>query len=114
VGGSDRAWDENDLPRSHETPSGQFTSVLEEEEQVVRLGRAADDDSRGLGPMDRGQAARGMRTGTARRVQPRGEYPGRHSSWPRVVALISWIVLLMVLCWFYVFPWLERILPENF
>jgi hypothetical protein len=31
-----------------------------------------------------------------------------------VVALISWIILLMVLCWFYVFPWLEKILPENF
>jgi hypothetical protein len=30
------------------------------------------------------------------------------------VAVISWIVLLMVVCWFYVFPWLERVLPENF
>jgi hypothetical protein len=36
------------------------------------------------------------------------------SSWPRVVAVVSWIVLLMVVCWFYVFPWLERVLPENF
>jgi hypothetical protein len=35
-------------------------------------------------------------------------------SWPRIVAVVSWIVLLMVVCWFYVFPWLERILPENF
>jgi hypothetical protein len=38
----------------------------------------------------------------------------RARAWPRVVAIISWIVLLMVLCWFYVFPWLERVLPENF
>jgi hypothetical protein len=30
------------------------------------------------------------------------------------VAVIAWIVLLMVLCWYYVFPWLERVLPENF
>jgi hypothetical protein len=36
------------------------------------------------------------------------------SSWPRVVAVVSWIVLLMVVCWFYVFPWLEQVLPENF
>jgi len=36
------------------------------------------------------------------------------SSWPRIVAVVSWIVLLMVVCWFYVFPWLERVLPENF
>jgi hypothetical protein len=35
-------------------------------------------------------------------------------AWPRVVAVISWIVLVMVVCWFYVFPWLERVLPENF
>jgi hypothetical protein len=34
--------------------------------------------------------------------------------WPKVVAIVSWIVLLMVVCWFYVFPWLERVLPENF
>ena len=36
------------------------------------------------------------------------------SRWPKVVAIVSWIVLLMVVCWFYVFPWLERVLPENF
>jgi hypothetical protein len=35
-------------------------------------------------------------------------------AWPRVVAVISWILLVMVVCWFYVFPWLERVLPENF
>jgi hypothetical protein len=35
-------------------------------------------------------------------------------SWPKAVAIISWIVLLMVVCWFYVFPWLEGVLPENF
>jgi hypothetical protein len=39
---------------------------------------------------------------------------GRRRSWPRVVAILSWIVLLMVVCWFYVFPWLERVLPSNF
>jgi hypothetical protein len=58
--------------------------------------------------------ARGRRTAEARRFQPSGEHHNGRSSWPRVVALISWIVLLMVVCWFYVFPWLERILPENF
>ena len=44
--------------------------------------------------------------------RPAGE--GRTRAWPRIVAVISWIVLVMVVCWFYVFPWLERVLPENF
>jgi hypothetical protein len=48
-------------------------------------------------------------TGRAGRA---GDRPAR--TWPRVVAVISWIVLVMVLCWYYVFPWLERMLPENF
>ncbi|HSO55080.1 MAG TPA: hypothetical protein VL330_20620, partial [Actinomycetes bacterium] len=52
-------------------------------------------------------------TGKGRRKRPAaGERQAR--AWPRVVAVISWIVLLMVLCWYYVFPWLERVLPENF
>ena len=51
-------------------------------------------------------------TGKARRNRPAGERQAR--AWPRVVAVISWIVLVMVLCWYYVFPWLERVLPENF
>jgi hypothetical protein len=47
-----------------------------------------------------------------RRKRPAGERQAR--AWPRIVAVVSWIVLLMVVCWFYVFPWLERVLPENF
>ncbi len=43
-----------------------------------------------------------------------GKTAGGRPAWPRVIALISWIVLLMVLCWFYVFPWLEHVLPANF
>jgi hypothetical protein len=49
---------------------------------------------------------------TRRRDRPAGERQAR--AWPRIVAVISWIVLVMVVCWFYVFPWLERVLPENF
>jgi hypothetical protein len=41
-------------------------------------------------------------------------YERPRARWPKVVAIVSWIVLLMVVCWFYVFPWLERVLPENF
>jgi hypothetical protein len=51
------------------------------------------------------------RKGASRR-RPAGERQAR--AWPRIVAIISWIVLVMVVCWFYVFPWLERVLPENF
>ena len=47
-----------------------------------------------------------------RRNRPAGERQAR--SWPRIVAILSWIVLVMVVCWFYVFPWLERVLPESF
>jgi hypothetical protein len=47
-----------------------------------------------------------------RRDRQTGERQAR--AWPRIVAVISWIVLVMVVCWFYVFPWLERVLPENF
>jgi hypothetical protein len=54
-----------------------------------------------------------------RKAQPQGRggrQPGerRARAWPRIVAVISWIVLVMVFCWYYVFPWLERVLPENF
>ena len=52
------------------------------------------------------------RHGQGRRNRQGGERQAR--AWPRVVAVISWIVLVMVLCWYYVFPWLERVLPENF
>jgi hypothetical protein len=41
-------------------------------------------------------------------------YERPRSRWPKVVAIVSWILLLMVVCWFYVFPWLERVLPANF
>ena len=59
-------------------------------------------------------AGRGSPIDTAkgRRNRQGGERQAR--AWPRVVAVISWIVLVMVLCWYYVFPWLERVLPENF
>jgi hypothetical protein len=56
---------------------------------------------------------RGNRAGEARLLED-GDHVSHRARWPRVVALISWIILLMVLCWFYVFPWLEKILPENF
>jgi hypothetical protein len=51
----------------------------------------------------------------APRKARRNRQGGRQArAWPRIVAVISWIVLVMVVCWFYVFPWLERVLPENF
>jgi hypothetical protein len=56
-------------------------------------------------------------TGKDRRNRKGGDREGgdrQARAWPRVVAVISWIVLVMVLCWYYVFPWLERVLPENF
>jgi hypothetical protein len=46
------------------------------------------------------------------RRRPAGERQAR--AWPRIVAIVAWIVLLMVFCWYYVFPWLERVLPESF
>jgi hypothetical protein len=79
-------------------------------------------------PEARAAGSRGGRAATAparepgevrRKAQPQGRggrQPGerRARAWPRIVAVISWIVLVMVFCWYYVFPWLERVLPENF
>jgi hypothetical protein len=87
--------------------------VLESDEQVVRLGRGMDGDDGPLDPGPRVHGGRGNRAGEARLLED-GDHVSHRARWPRVVALISWIILLMVLCWFYVFPWLEKILPENF
>jgi hypothetical protein len=39
----------------------------------------------------------------------------RHARrWPFRVAVAAWVVLFAVVCWLYVFPWLEGVLPENF
>jgi hypothetical protein len=59
-------------------------------------------------------ARRGSSIDTAKGRRDRKGGERRARAWPRVVAVISWIVLVMVLCWYYVFPWLERVLPENF
>ena len=78
-------------------------------------GQAARTSSRpGRAPADAAgdREALPVDTGKGRRNRPAGERQAR--AWPRVVAVISWIVLVMVLCWYYVFPWLERVLPENF
>jgi hypothetical protein len=66
-------------------------------------------------PMPEEEEPRGVRRKAPsedRRKRPAGERQAR--AWPRIVAIVSWIVLVMVVCWFYVFPWLERVLPENF
>jgi len=34
--------------------------------------------------------------------------------WPLRVAVLAWIVLFAIVCWLYIFPWLEGVLPENF
>jgi len=38
----------------------------------------------------------------------------RSRRWPFRIAVAAWVVLFAVVCWLYVFPWLEGILPENF
>jgi hypothetical protein len=38
----------------------------------------------------------------------------RTKRWPGVMAVAAWLVLFAVVCWLYIFPWLEGILPENF
>ena len=63
-------------------------------------------------PATEPEEARRQTPAEGRRKRPAGERQAR--AWPRIVAIVSWIVLVMVVCWFYVFPWLERVLPENF
>ena len=74
--------------------------------QEDRGGTSMEDPGGRARPAERDRPAGGRR---ARQAEERSR-----SSWPRVVAILSWIVLLMVICWFYVFPWLERVLPANF
>jgi hypothetical protein len=80
-------------------PTGADPDTLAAGSRVGRLPSAADADEDEPWPEARGRRQPGER---------------RARAWPRVVAIISWIVLLMVFCWYYVFPWLERVLPENF
>jgi hypothetical protein len=92
--------------------SGEFSRVRDDDEQVVRPGSIGEAGPRGAGRPDLGVRPR-LRD-PARPVDADGEHISTRARWPRVIALISWIILLMVICWFYVFPFLERILPENF
>jgi hypothetical protein len=70
------------------------------------------DDADAVGATPDPAGARRRRPAASRRVRQPDDRPSR--AWPRIVAIVSWIVLVMVFCWYYVFPWLERILPENF
>jgi hypothetical protein len=80
-------------------------------EPAVPLGAEAHQP--GTAPAAAEQAAaRRPAAPKSRRVSQPDERQAR--AWPRIVAVISWIVLVMVVCWFYVFPWLERVLPESF
>ena len=47
-----------------------------------------------------------------RRVRQRDSRVRRR--WPLRVAILAWVVLFAVVCWLYIFPWLEGVLPENF
>jgi hypothetical protein len=82
-------------------------------EPAVPLGRTVLPPAPASAPGAAGpdEARRGAPS-KGRRVRQPEDSPGR--SWPRILAVVSWIVLAMVVCWFYVFPWLERVLPESF
>ena len=85
----------NGAPGTRTAPRpGRGSSEVAGEPEVARRGS----------PIDTAKRAKRSRKGGERQAR----------AWPRVVAVISWIVLVMVLCWYYVFPWLERVLPENF
>jgi hypothetical protein len=90
----------------------------------TRPARRADAPARGVGAWD-AEATTGYDTGAApadepgdilRKGSPRQRPAGERQAkaWPRIIAIVAWIVLLMVFCWYYVFPWLERVLPESF
>jgi hypothetical protein len=119
-----------DVPAARRAPDPAATRMWrpEEAEPGVPLGEASWPEE-GRGPGTRPPGTRAARAdaipadepGEVRRAAPakavRTRPAGgerRPRAWPRIVAVISWIVLVMVVCWFYVFPWLERVLPENF
>jgi hypothetical protein len=81
-------------------------------------GWAGDRQGR-AGAVIEGRRARQLEGRTAqagrsdgRRVRQRDSRVRRR--WPLRLAVLAWIVLFAVVCWLYIFPWLEGVLPENF
>jgi hypothetical protein len=108
VAGAAGAWEDHD-PAVGGRPTGPTgRSGALAPDRGIRDAGAGTGYGTGAGPA--GEPDDILRAGSGRR--PAGERRAR--TWPRIVAVVSWIVLVMVVCWFYVFPWLERVLPENF
>jgi len=104
-GAATRAWRPDEAVEAEPgVPLGAGTSTGE--------GQAGYARAAGPAPMPVEEPEEVWPPAEGRRKRPAGERQAR--AWPRIVAVVSWIVLVMVVCWFYVFPWLERVLPENF
>lgn len=67
-------------------------------------GRAAADTGQLGGRVTPSRASRHSRQAAAQRGQ----------AWQKRLTIAGVYLVAMVICWFYVFPWLERILPSEF
>jgi hypothetical protein len=66
--------------------------------------------TRGMGPGEQVVAP-----GRARRRQTASGRGAREKKvWPRRAAILAAIVILMVVSWFWIFPWLETVLPSEY
>jgi hypothetical protein len=102
----------SDVPAAHRAADPSTATRMWRPDQAEREPGVPLGAGGGYAPVEEPGEVRRKDAPAARRKRPAGERRAR--AWPRVVAIICWIVFLMVVCWFYVFPWLERVLPESF
>jgi hypothetical protein len=55
-----------------------------------------------------------LREGASTRSRPQPGGARAKKVWPRVLTITALIVVAMVACWIWVFPWLESVLPSEF
>jgi len=71
-----------------------------------------------VAPRRRGAAApvRPSRAERLRAQQGQARVRGKRArrAWPRRLVLVGVILAAMAVCWFWIFPWLESVLPTDF
>jgi len=55
-----------------------------------------------------------MEPGRARRLAKAGRGAREKRVWPKRLAIFAAIVVVMLVSWFWIFPWLETVLPSEY
>jgi len=118
-----RAWDAGEATAAGEEEDWLWPVDQESEARTSggRRLRQAEGSRAGSGAVVEGRRVRQLEGRAAQRQASRPE--GRRERqrdtrvrrrWPLRMAILAWLVLFAVVCWLYIFPWLEGVLPENF